>query len=426
MGLDNSSIAAKWPDVLRAIRNAKIEVVGEEDIGNDAHAQVLLSVIRAFGTSPIGFIFVEPCTRFSTIRPPDVLLCHPEVGLLVFEVKGYQPENIHKTIAGKFQISQKGRSIQVDPFRQASDAMFNIKNSAERFLRDAPLCNFVVVLPNVPRASFEEREFHQTVPMGQLLLKEDLDENCLRQKIGSLVRDSLKRRGDSNPLTHEQILGLRQVFGDSAVINSSRQGQHHSDESTLGALIDELDVQDKHLSREQLDLSRLRIGTFPRLIRGVAGSGKTVVLANLVARTLTRELGEGELFSQDERRELKIGVMCFNSALVPLLRQKIKDAFLNQTGHELNSNFVYIIHLNKLMWYLKTDLKIPIPYFKIKDFPDAKDRAVRYRAEMKDFQDKNADWYQGILFDAIFVDEGQDFEEEELQLLLDLLKPSQR
>jgi hypothetical protein len=84
MSEEDASIAGKWPEVLSAIRRANIEVVGQEDIGNDAHAKVVLSILRAYGDSPVGFVFIEPCTRVTTDRPPDVLLCHPEIGLLVF------------------------------------------------------------------------------------------------------------------------------------------------------------------------------------------------------------------------------------------------------------------------------------------------------------------------------------------------------
>ena len=42
---------------------------------------------------------------------------------------------------------------------------------------------------------------------------------------------------------------------------------------------------------------------------------------------------------------------------------------------------------------------------------------------MEAFAKEYPDWYRGILFDAFFVDEGQDFEPEEYKLLLDLLKP---
>lgn len=67
----------------------------------------------------------------------------------------------------------------------------------------------------------------------------------------------------------------------------------------------------------------LRIGGFPRVIRGVAGSGKTVVLAKLAARYLHRHYPE---------QTARIAVTCFNRTLVLFLAQKL-DAAWREYGH---------------------------------------------------------------------------------------------
>jgi superfamily I DNA and RNA helicase len=100
----------------------------------------------------------------------------------------------------------------------------------------------------------------------------------------------------------EDVGNVRSVFGDSAVINASRSPRDEDvPEATVGGLIEDNESAEKNLSAEQQELSRLEIAGHPRVIRGVAGSGKTVVLANMVARYLSRNTSQ-ELFSDDTRR----------------------------------------------------------------------------------------------------------------------------
>ena len=89
-------MANNWQqDLYGAIRKAKIRVVGQDDVKNEAQARVAIAVIEAYGDSPAGFVYIEPYTARSTKRPPDILLCHPDVGVLVIEVKGYPLDIMH-------------------------------------------------------------------------------------------------------------------------------------------------------------------------------------------------------------------------------------------------------------------------------------------------------------------------------------------
>jgi superfamily I DNA and RNA helicase len=81
----------------------------------------------------------------------------------------------------------------------------------------------------------------------------------------------------------------------------------------------------------------------PRLARGVAGSGRTIVLSNNLARGLARGLGDGEtLFEMEERPRLL--AVCYNRTLAPFIRQKIDLAFRQGTGRGLPEDAVEIWH----------------------------------------------------------------------------------
>ncbi len=413
---------SEWPDVIRAIRDSKILVIGQDDIKNQAQAEVAAAVIRALGSSPAGFIYIEPCTARTTRRPPDVVVCHPEFGVVVFEVKGYFVSGIESVNAGSLFVRHQGRVSGLNPFRQAESAMFDIKHQFERFGGSSstlPAFHAVVVLPNITQAEWKVKGFTNCFPDQVLLLKDELAPERLRAKLKHLVANH------ACPLTREQTEGLKTIFGDSATINGTRDPRPEVPESTLGAMIDEIAVQDKYLSAEQTELSRLPIGGFPRLIRGVAGSGKTVVLANLAARLLTRTSNANPiLFDDFEDDHLRIGVVCFNRALVSFLRQKIKDAYKQQSFEDIPSGDVlWVGHLNSLMRKVTYGKGSDFQYLSIDVWPKAVARANEYEKQLNQYLAKHAQQENHILYDAIFVDEGQDFEPAEIQLLLSLLKP---
>lgn len=402
-------------------------VLGQGDIKNEAHAAAAASVIRTFGDSPAGFIYIEPCTARSTRRPPDIVLCHPDFGLVVFEVKGYSSENIESVNAGSLFVRHQGQIRQISAFRQAEQAMYDIKHQCERASVSGgaqPAFNAVVVLPNVTQREWTDRGFSACFPEQVLLLRDDLEPDRLKTKVKRLLSGHQGR-----PLTPEQIHTVKTVFGDSATINITREPRPSIAESSLGAVIDELAVMDKYLSAEQTELSRLTIGGFPRLIRGVAGSGKTIVLANLVARLLNREKNANpSLFDDFEDGHLKVAVICFNRALVSFLRQKIKDAYKQQTFEDVPSgDILWVGHLNSLMRKVTYGRGPELQYIAVDTAKDAaRERAIQYNSQFQSFIQRHASEDHGLLYDAIFIDEGQDFEPEEFQSLLSLLKPAKK
>lgn len=411
-------------DLYSAIRKAKIRVVGQDDVKNEAQALVAIAVVNAYGDSPAGFIYIEPYTARSTKRPPDVLLCHPDVGILVIEVKGYLLDIIQGIEAGKVFIREEGYNRPRDPFAQSSEAMYNIKNEVERILRQQramPLFNFMAAFPNISESDWSARGYDKALPSGQLLFKEHVESTRrLKQRISMLVRESLAESRKDKPLTADHIQVVERVLGKSSTINESRPPRAWVDERKLGAYVDEMAALDKYFSAEQQELSRLRVEGHPRLIRGVAGSGKTVVLAEMVARLVHRKAVQPDDMFSRAPAKVRVAVVCFNRALVPFIQRKIRDSYKQQTVEALPSDTVLVTHLNGLM----TDLNrqgvwnyIPIP-----QVPDSTQRATMYREQLRQFAIQNPEWYEALLYDAIFVDEGQDFVPEEYQLLLDLVK----
>jgi superfamily I DNA and RNA helicase len=417
--------ARRWEnEVNAAVRKSKIETIGQADILNGAQATVVVSILNAYGDSPSAFLYIEPRTGTSTDRPPDVLLCHEQVGLLFIEVKGDKIEDIHGLNAGKLLVRRQGYTVPQDPIRQAEQAMYGVKNAVERKLgyRQAqPLYNVMAAFPNISESDWVERGYDQAYDSVHLLFRETLETSQrLKKRVGMLVTKTMEESKKATPLNIEQVSAIKAVFGDSAVINDRRQPRAWIDKQKLGEYVDYMASLEKYLSSEQQELSRLAIDGYPRLIRGVAGSGKSVVLANLAARYLNRQLNRSQDMFDIGNRDIHIGVLCFNRALVPFLRGKIGDAYKQQTLAEMPAKYVNVTHFNGLFYMLSEQgvLKyIPISV-------DAVERAVRYREQLNLFSKRNPDWFASIQFDAAFVDEGQDLRSEEYQLLLELVKPN--
>lgn len=406
------------------IRDAAIEIVGENDVKNESQAIVLISIIKAFGHSPAGFIYIEPCTYRSTRRPPDILICHPEIGVLIIEVKGFRIHQIEDIKAGNIYHKSHGLIKPQNPFRQAEDSMFDILDAVNRKLRSkskAPLFNSMVALPEVSHNDFIEKKFDDTLPSDVLLLKNEInDPEKLKQKILFLVKKSLIEARKIKPLTSEQVSIIKEVFGDAQVLQDKRNIRDNLHENTVGSMIDDLACIDKNLSNEQQELSRIQIKGFPRLIRGVAGSGKSIVLSNIVARYLNRYKNSDELFQQHAYYP-KVAVICFNRALVPFLKEKINSSYHQQTYEELGNETIVVKHLNGFLYNLFNHDDIPIKYINYSE-GDASYRANKYIEGLEVLKRTNTEKYKSLLFDAIFIDEGQDIEPEEYKLLLLLLK----
>jgi len=413
-------------ELLSAVRDAKIRVIGQDLVKNDAEAAVLMAIVRAYGDTPSGFIYVAPSRARTTKRPPDVVLCHPEIGLLIIETKGIPISKIEGVEAGSIMFRYNGYIEPQNVIRQAEDQMFDIKDDLMRLVRDEhqmPLLNCMVAFPRISENEWRTKGYDQVHPTSQLLLFDQISTRSkLKSRISALVQDGLKLSKKPEPINLSHVELLERVFGNSDVIDASRPCRAELPQTSLGTLVDERMNQEKYLSAEQKALSRLEFDGTQRLIRGVAGSGKSIVLANLVARHLHRSLAQLQMPLWPDEKP-RVAVTCFNRALVDFLRKKVQTAFKEQTlDAEIPATVLTIGHFNGLFGRLKAN-GWPLNYIRISDVKDSTTRAAQYREQIARWAARAPEQYESLCFDAIFVDEGQDFEPEEFKLLLDMIKP---
>ena len=401
---------------------ATIDCVGTGLIKNDAQAKLAIALLEAYGDASEGFLYFEPCTARSTTRPPDAVLCTRDTGIVVIECKGYEIDSIQGVKAGSLLIARRGRIVQEGPFSQVRDAMFAIKGPAEKLLgaqHGGPLFTYLVCLPNITCQEWANKKYDQSFPSDEVVFGDQLIVSILRKKIDALVRVGLVQSKRTKPINHEDIDLIKQVFGDSDVINGEKRMPVGLLSETLGLVIAENETSEKSLSADQKSLCDLVVGGFPRVIRGVAGSGKTVVLAVQAARYVAQNMMNPELFPEQIRQ---IAVICYNRSLVSLLRRHVQKAYRQRTQEELPAG-LRVTHMNGLMHILiNVEKRFPLRYVTTKG-TTASERARDYLSQVEAFEQKSPRDYSSALLDAIFVDEGQDLEPDEYTLLLKLIRP---
>lgn len=405
-------------ELANLIRNAACRVLGAEDAGNDAQREVLAALIRGCD-QPDSTILCEPSLARNTARPPDVVLVDLVAGLHVIEVKGVTLDQIEALEpGGQFRIRYQTVAAGKNPFAQVRNAMFDIKDAVERAYTGqwiVPL-KYWIVLAAIQREGWFDKWGRDAFCPPELLFADDLP------RLAERLRGAGQAALDRHELRHwptDQIQVIWQAFGDSSVLfpRPDERPRRRTRECTLGELFDEAAESYKALSDEQQKLSVQTWMRGPRLVRGVAGSGKTIVLANNLARRLQRSLPrQPQLFGQSPPR---LGAVCFNRTLVPFIRKKIEIAYRQRTGQPIPAGLVEVISYNRLMWSLaQQGLWRYQPY----EASDDRSRVAQYLKDLDYVKEHDRGTFERCAFDALYVDEGQDFLEEDFRLLKELCR----
>jgi len=163
-------------------------------------------------------------------------------------------------------------------------------------------------------------------------------------------------------------------------------------------------------SQEQQRLSNLELDGKPRLVRGVAGSGKSVVLCNWLAKTAMR---------LRDKKDVRIWAVYANRSLHKLLCDSIDSAWLNLVQDQLFEplpfpwEIVELLHVKDVLAGLLASAHLSMDAFEF-DY----DRAAEEFLNRHDAQ--------ALLprCSALFIDEAQDMGPATLRLLLSVVEQS--
>ena len=160
------------------------------------------------------------------------------------------------------------------------------------------------------------------------------------------------------------------------------------------------------LSSEQQRLSKLRMDGKPRLVRGVAGSGKTVVLAHWLMQVVDQMRYDDD----------QIWVVYGNNALRPLIQEMIQSAWeTDNSDKSFPWERVSLLHIKDVLWQLRQEVR--------------RKRRETYRGDNFDYNEQ-AQFILDYLSPreieptcvAMFIDEAQDMGSSTLKLLTRLVE----
>ena len=304
-------------------------------------------------------------------RYPDFVVILPSVGLLVIEAKGWYPTHILEANNLKVTISSRGQAEMCKhPVRQARDYQFQLMDTARRHPETATLLHgegthvgrftfpfgHLVVLNNCTRQQLDERGLSEMFPARKVLARDELEALSPGETV-----DRLKRCFDPwwpfAQLSERQISILRSVIHPQIVISPLAEATRA--EQPLAVL----DLRQERNARS--------LGEGHRLVYGVAGSGKTVIL-----------IARARLVAQDPDKQVLI--LCFNRALAEYFQRL----------------FVQTPNVTCLNFHQWGSQRNGVPY------REGEDEEAFGERLLQRLQHGEGDAQK---YDAVFIDEAQDF-----------------
>ena len=332
---------------------------------------------------------------------PDFVVFHPSRGLLVLEVKDWKLNTIQQMDKQHAAIStDHGIKHVLNPLEQARQYMFAITSKLERdpqlvwpsgTLKGKPFFPYGhgVVLSNITRKQFDNASLNDVLPAHLVICQDEMTESADLEAFQ-------KQLWDMFPIKFKMKLSLPQIdrirwhmFPEVRI--ASQPDMFSGCDQKIVELPDVLRVMD--LQQEQLARS---LGEGHRVIHGVAGSGKTLILgyrAEHLAKLCQRP----------------ILILCYNKTLATKLASVMEAKGLQDKVHVVNfhawcARQLDTYHVGKpprnadLNAYFEACVERMIRSIDQKLIPTAQ-------------------------YDAVLIDEGHDFRPEWFKLLVQMIHP---
>ncbi|UKI08847.1 MULTISPECIES: DEAD/DEAH box helicase [Variovorax] len=331
---------------------------------------------------------------------PDFVVLHPRRGLLILEVKDWHLDTIRQASKGPWEILAEGIPKTVsNPAEQARQHAHHVVDALKR---DAQLIHaegkwqgmltfpwsYGVVLTNITRKQFEAAELHRAIEEHRVVCSDEMTESVDPEALQS-------RFWGMFPVLMRGALSLPQIdrvrwtlFPEIRVQNQGLLFDDNDAEARIPELLQVMDLQQEQLARS--------LGDGHRVIHGVAGSGKTMILgyrAEYLAKSVTSK---------------PILVLCYNEPLAVKLASVMEAKGL--------SDRVHARHFHK---WCRDQL---VTYGLL---PTEKMSTSQLMEEFVDRVIRGVDKKQipSGQYQAILIDEGHDFQPEWLKLVTQMVDP---
>lgn len=336
-------------------------------------------------------------------RRPDFVIIGPDLGIVVLEVKDYTKNTLFQINHDEWHIvtTSGEQAVIKSPMKQARDNMFHVVDTLKK---DKSLIQLEgkykfqlkfpyghgVVFTRMNSKDFIKDGLYSVIEPNLSLTRDEIDpdkegfsEEILMEKILNMFVVPFRLK---ESLSIEDINAIRyHLFPEVRISAEYKPPVPYQDQLLLSLHdIKTMDLHQENLAKQ--------IGDKNRLIRGVAGSGKTIILASR-AKMLSKQ-----------NPDWKILILCYNISLSNAIQQMIHH-MLNEPedlfDFDPNAKSIQnenIIVRNFHSW-LKNDLRI-----REQQLPDIIEKLERNEAILP-------------TYDAVLIDEGQDFEADWLRLV---------
>lgn len=336
------------------------------------------------------------------VRHPDFVVLHPRRGLIILEVKDWKLENIQKiTRTDVTLLNNSGAVHKPNPLEQARQYTHAVVNALEK---DSQLVfsggrmqgklvfpwTYGVVLANITRKAFESSGLAEVLEPRRVICQDEMTESVDAEAFQKRFWEMFSVGGFGH-LTLPQIDRVRWHMFPEIRLPAKQGGLFDEVEDESIELPDILRVMD--LQQEQLARS---LGEGHRVIHGVAGSGKTLILgyrAEHLAKVCTKP----------------ILIICYNKALARRLKRWMQekgvgDKVVVQTFHAWCRRQLTTYNVG---------------------LPEGDGDREGFWAEMVDrvirgVENKHIPAGQ---YDAVLIDEGHDFRPEWFKLVVQMVNP---
>lgn len=319
-------------------------------------------------------------------RYPDFIVFNPKSGIMILEVKDNCLSKVIKADKKTWEIdTPTGRKTKSNPMEQARKNVFAVKEELEK---KTELLNsngnliipwtYGVVFSNIKRKNLEGTSLLKTIDAKKIICKDEISGNVNKEDFQTRLDNMFEYKQRGSTLSLRQLDLIRyQIFPEYRIPQKLRSAISPSKQ-----VINVMDLQQEQFARN--------IGSGHRVIHGVAGSGKTVLILHRA-----RELAK----SSSSRKPILI--LCYNKPLANFLSAEV----------EAKAKVVQVCHFHKWCRDQLVANNLPLANkFQPVDtmMRDMVDRVIEGVKEGEIARQQ---------YQAILIDEAHDFEPEWLQLM---------
>jgi hypothetical protein len=331
---------------------------------------------------------------------PDFVVLHPRRGLLILEVKDWRLDTIREANKQTWEIIPGGQPKNViNPIEQARHYAHQVVDALSRdgqLVADGgrakgSLCfpwSYGVVFTHITRRQFESAGLDQAIDPHRVVCADEMTEGIAPDAFQSRLWGMFPTlmRG---VLTLPQLDRVRWILFPEVRVNA--QAQLFADPASLEDNVPDI-IQVMDLQQEQLARS---LGDGHRVIHGVAGSGKTMILGY-----------RAEQLARAASAVKPILVLCYNEPLAVKLEATMAAKGL--------ADRVVVRNFHKWCRQQLVAFGQPLPAQGPAMFDQMVDNVIRgmERQQIPPGQ-----------YQAVLIDEGHDFRPEWLKLVTQMVDP---